>query len=45
MQSSCSDLTQIAHASGFASHSHFTSSFRSVFGMTPTQSRQRNSTN
>ena len=41
MQTSCADLTQIAHACGFASHSHFTSSFRSVFGMTPTQSQQR----
>lgn len=43
MQVACTDLTQIAHASGFANHSHFTSSFRSVFGMTPTQSRQRSS--
>ncbi|MBI3729122.1 MAG: helix-turn-helix transcriptional regulator [Burkholderiales bacterium] len=41
MQTTCADLTQIAHACGFASHSHFTSSFRSVFGMTPTQSQQR----
>ncbi len=40
MQLAGTDLTQIAHASGFASHSHFTSSFRSVFGMTPSQSRQ-----
>lgn len=41
MRASCHDLTQIAHACGFASHSHFTSSFRSVFGMTPSESRQR----
>ncbi|MFZ6747049.1 helix-turn-helix transcriptional regulator [Undibacterium sp. JH2W] len=41
MQASCHDLSKIAHACGFASHSHFTSSFRSVFGMTPSQSQQR----
>ncbi|MFZ6874937.1 helix-turn-helix transcriptional regulator [Undibacterium sp. Di27W] len=41
MQARCHDLSQIAHACGFASHSHFTASFRSVFGMTPSQSQQR----
>ncbi|MCH8617770.1 AraC family transcriptional regulator [Undibacterium sp. TS12] len=41
MQATRHDLTQIAHACGFVSHSHFTSSFRSVFGMTPSQSRLR----
>ncbi|WP_422979215.1 helix-turn-helix transcriptional regulator [Undibacterium sp. Ji49W] len=41
MQSAELDFAAIAHANGFASHSHFTSSFRSLFGLTPSQSRQR----
>lgn len=41
MQSAGLDFSTIAHASGFASHSHFTSSFRSLFGMTPSQLRYR----
>jgi AraC-like DNA-binding protein len=40
MQAS-TDLTAIAQETGFASHSHFTSTFKSVFGLTPSQSRQR----
>lgn len=33
------DLTDIALETGFANHSHFTSSFRSLFGITPSQFR------
>ena len=35
------DLTRIAHDHGFASHSHFTASFRALFGFTPTDLRHR----
>jgi AraC family transcriptional regulator len=34
------DLTDVALDAGFASHSHFTSSFRKFFGMTPSALRQ-----
>jgi AraC family transcriptional regulator len=34
------DLTDVALDAGFASHSHFTSSFRKFFGMTPSAVRQ-----
>ena len=37
------NLTKIALETGFANHSHFTSSFRSLFGITPTQLRGRTS--
>jgi AraC family transcriptional regulator len=33
------NLTKIALETGFANHSHFTSSFRSLFGVTPSQWR------
>jgi len=35
------DLTGIAHDMGFGSHSHFTASFRTFFGMTPSQLRAK----
>jgi AraC family transcriptional regulator len=34
------DLTTVALDAGFASHSHFTASFRSFFGATPTELRR-----
>ena len=34
-----STVTTIAHRLGFASHAHFTTSFRTLFGMTPSQAR------
>ena len=34
------DLTTIALDSGFASHSHFTARFRSMFGLTPLDLRR-----
>jgi AraC-like DNA-binding protein len=34
------DLTAIALEGGFASHSHFTASFRTLFGVTPTELRR-----
>jgi AraC-like DNA-binding protein len=37
------DLTQVALDAGFASHSHFTSSFRKFFGVTPSAVRQAGS--
>ena len=36
-----SDLSTVAFEHGFSSHSHFTSSFRKEFGMTPTAFRHR----
>ena len=36
------DLTEIALACGFASHSHFSRSFKAAYGMTPSQFRLRN---
>jgi len=36
-----SDLSTIAHETGFASHSHFTSRFRAQFGMTPVELRRK----
>jgi len=39
-----SDITSIAVACGFASHSHLTSTFRKHLGMTPSEFRQRSST-
>lgn len=41
MRATDASLTDIALESGFANHSHFTSSFRSVFGITPSQLRKR----
>lgn len=41
MRATDADLTAVALESGFASHSHFTSRFRSLFGMTPSQLRNR----
>ena len=35
----CDDITGLALDLGFCSHSHFTSAFRSIFGMTPSQYR------
>ena len=37
MRADEADLTDIALATGFANHSHFTSSFRSFFGITPSR--------
>lgn len=37
------DLTTVALDAGFASHSHFTASFRTLFGLTPTQWRAASS--
>jgi len=37
------DLTTVALDAGFASHSHFTASFRALFGLTPTQWRAASS--
>jgi transcriptional regulator GlxA family with amidase domain len=34
-------LAAIAHDTGFASHSHFTTHFRDFFGLTPLQLRRR----
>ena len=34
------DITQLALELGFSSHSHFSSAFRSTFGMTPSAYRQ-----
>jgi AraC family transcriptional regulator len=41
MRAPDANLTDIALETGFANHSHFTSSFRSMFGMTPSQLRKR----
>lgn len=41
MQAADSGLTGIALDAGFSSHSHFTASFRSTFGMTPAELRSR----
>jgi AraC family transcriptional regulator len=41
MQTTGTPLTAIAHDTGFSHHSHFTSSFRSHFGMTPAEWRRR----
>ena len=41
MRAAETGLTEIALESGFANHSHFTSSFRSLFGLTPSQLRNR----
>jgi AraC family transcriptional regulator len=41
MRDAEADLTDIALESGFANHSHFTSSFRSLFGLTPSRLRNR----
>jgi AraC family transcriptional regulator len=38
------DLCAIAHDAGFASHSHFTSRFRTMFGTTPLALRRKAST-
>jgi AraC-like DNA-binding protein len=35
------DLSALALAAGFCSHSHFTAAFRSVFGMTPSAMRRQ----
>jgi AraC family transcriptional regulator len=35
----CDDLTELALSLGFASHSHFTASFRSVYGVPPSAFR------
>lgn len=35
------ELAAIAHESGFASHSHFTTHFRDFFGLTPLELRRR----
>ncbi len=35
----CEDITALALDLGFSSHSHFTSAFRSAFGLTPSQFR------
>jgi AraC-like DNA-binding protein len=37
----CADLASLAVSAGFASHSHLTDSFRAVFGVSPSQVRQR----
>lgn len=39
MRDGAASLTEIAYQSGFSSHSHFTSSFSTAFGMTPSASR------
>jgi AraC-like DNA-binding protein len=44
MRAADMDLTEVAHATGFAHHSHFTSSFRAMFGITPSQLRNRMNT-
>jgi AraC-like DNA-binding protein len=41
MRSESSDLTGIALEAGFAHHSHFTSSFRELFGITPSEFRHK----
>lgn len=41
MRAADAGLTDVALESGFASHSHFTSRFRSLFGITPSQLRNR----
>lgn len=41
MRAADADLTDIALETGFANHSHFTSSFRSLFGLTPSRLRKR----
>ncbi|MFC7514768.1 AraC family transcriptional regulator [Herbaspirillum sp. GCM10030257] len=41
MQATRMPLTTIAHDSGFSHHSHFTSSFRSHFGLAPAEWRRR----
>ena len=35
------DLTEIGLSLGFSSHSHFTSAFRRLFGLTPSEARRR----
>lgn len=37
------DLTRLAFETGFASHSHFTATFRRVYGFSPSQFRTRGS--
>jgi AraC-like DNA-binding protein len=37
----CDDLTGLALDLGYSSHSHFTASFRTAFGLTPSQARMR----
>jgi AraC-like DNA-binding protein len=39
------DLTGVALALGYSSHSHFTATFRRVFGLTPREARRRLSAN
>lgn len=34
------DLTTVAHRNGFSGHSHFTTRFREMFGLTPSQLRR-----
>lgn len=41
MRAADTDLTNIALETGFASHSHFSSSFRSLFGLTPSRLRMQ----
>jgi AraC family transcriptional regulator len=41
IRAGASDLTHVALEAGFAHHSHFTSRFRSLYGMTPSQLRDR----
>jgi AraC family transcriptional regulator len=41
MREADADLMDIALATGFSHHSHFTSSFRALFGITPSQARNR----
>jgi AraC-like DNA-binding protein len=36
------ELTAVAHTLGFATHSHFTDSFRQTFGVTPSALRRAN---
>ncbi|MGH8806546.1 MAG: helix-turn-helix transcriptional regulator [Noviherbaspirillum sp.] len=43
MRAADANLIDIALETGFANHSHFTSSFRSLFGITPSQLRSRTS--
>lgn len=41
LEEGCGDLTQLALRFGFASHAHFTTSFRAAYGVPPSLARRR----
>jgi AraC family transcriptional regulator len=41
LENPLTDLSQLALAAGYSSHSHFTASFRRAFGVTPSTARKR----